>query len=138
MSARLVRTTLAAAALAASFGLAGCTAGDDGTAAAPATQAVRNDAAHDLAAAQRATLVPVAVQLEVLDREQQRAELAGATATTDVEQRIAAYRELADSIEAAPSAETVRTLVDRAGLQLGVALDDSAVPASPVPTAPVD
>ena len=133
MSVRLVRTTFAAAALSTAFGLAGCTAGDEaGTATAPATQAARNDAAHDLAAAQRATLVPVATQLEVLDREQQRAELAGTTASTDVEQRIAAYRELADSIEAAPSAETVRTLVDRAGLQLGVALDDSAVPVSPL------
>lgn len=136
MSGRLVRTALAAAVVTASFGLAGCTAGGAAeTSAAAATQDARNDAAVELASARQATLVPVANQLELLGREKQRALLAGSTAAaTDVEQRIAAYRGLADSIEAAPSAETVRTLVDRAGLELGPAIDDSGVPVSAAPT----
>ena len=131
MSARLVRTVLATAVVAGTLGLTACTATDDaGPGTAAAAQQARNDATEELAAARQATLVPVAVRLDLLDREKQRAELAGSPATaTDVEQRIDAYRELAASIEAAPSAEQVRTLVDQAGLDLGSAIDDSGVPA---------
>lgn len=126
MPARLARTALAAAVLAGTLGLSAC--GSSGTDVSPAAaQQARNDHAHDLAAAQRATLVPVATRLELLEREKQRALLAGA-AVTDVEQRIGAHRDLAESIAAAPSAETVRVLVDEAGLELAPALDDSAVP----------
>ena len=136
LSARLVRTVLATAVLAAGLGLTACGSADapaEASGTAASTQQARNDHAHDLAAAQRATLVPVETRLELLTREQQRAELAGTPATaTDVDERIDAYRDLADSIEAAPSAETVRTLVDRAGLDLGVAVDDSAVPTAAV------
>ncbi|WP_222195975.1 hypothetical protein [Modestobacter italicus] len=128
MAARLVRTALAAAVLTGTFGLSACGATDaDAGASAAETQLARNDHAHDLAAAQRATLVPVATRLELLEREKQRALLAGA-AVTDVEQRIGVHRDLAASIESAPSAEVVRVLVDESGLELGPALDDSAVP----------
>jgi len=134
MRARLVRTVIATTAVIATLGLAGCTATDD---AAVSTQQVRNDAAQELAAARQATLVPVASRLELLDREKQRAELAGsAAAATDVERRIDAYSDLAAAIEGAPSAEQVRTLVDRAGLELGPSIDDSAVPTA-VPAAAV-
>ena len=135
MRARLVRTVIATTAVIATLGLAGCTATDD---AAVSTQQVRNDAAQELAAARQATLVPVASRLELLDREKQRAELAGsAAAATDVERRIDAYSDLAASIEAAPSAAQVRTLVDRAGLELGPSIDDSAVPtAAPAAAVP--
>ncbi|WP_299954094.1 hypothetical protein [uncultured Modestobacter sp.] len=130
MAARLVRTAVAAAVLAGTLGLSACGSTDADAEASPAaTQLARNDHAHDLAAAQRATLVPVATRLELLEREKQRALLAGAAAA-DVDQRIAVHRDLAASIEAAPSAETVRVLVDESGLELAPALDDSAVPTS--------
>jgi type 1 fimbria pilin len=131
MSARIVRTVLATAVLAGTLSLTGCTAdaAPDAAGTPAATQQARNDLAQDLASARQATLVPVAVRLELLDNEKQRALLAGsAAAVADVEQRIDAYSDLAASIEAAPSAETVRTLVDQAGLELAPAIDDSGVP----------
>ena len=136
MSARLVRTVLVTAVLAGSLGLTACGSSDapaDASATAAATQQARNAEAHDLAAAQRATLVPVETRLELLNREQQRAELAGTPASaTDVDERIDAYSDLAASIEVAPSAEMVRALVGQAGLDLGVSLDDSGVPTAAV------
>ncbi|MBB3676309.1 hypothetical protein [Modestobacter versicolor] len=113
MRTTLVRVTLAGTALALSLGLAGCSGGS----AAPSAQAQRNDAAQQLAEARQATLVPVAAQLELLQRAEQRAELAG-TPVADVEAALATYRDLAAAIEAAPTAGAVRTLVDRSGVDL--------------------
>jgi len=111
---RLLRTVVVAAALAGSLGLAGCSSSGAGSAA---PQQARNDAAVALADARQATLAPLATRLELLARAEQRAELAGESAA-DVARRIDAYATLAAAIEAAPSAETVRTLVAESQLDL--------------------
>ena len=113
MHSRLFRTAVATAALAGTLGLAGCSS--PGGSVAP--QQLRNDAAEQLADARQATLAPVATRLELLDRAAQRAQLAGVPAAA-VQQQIAAYTSLAAAIEAAPSAETVRTLVADSPLDL--------------------
>ena len=115
MHSRLFRTAVATAALAGALGLAGCSSSGGGSVA---PQQLRNDAAEQLADARQATLAPVATRLELLDRAAQRAQLAGVPAVA-VQQQIAAYTSLAAAIEAAPSADVVRTLVDQAGLDVG-------------------
>jgi hypothetical protein len=119
MRSRLVRTAVATAALAATLGLAGCASGAPSGSASVAPQELRNDAARDLADARQATLVPVGTQLELLDRAALRARLAGdQAAAADVSGQIAVYSSLATAIEAAPTADSVRTLVDQAHLDL--------------------
>ncbi|MGY2081243.1 hypothetical protein [Modestobacter sp. SYSU DS0657] len=108
-----LRTALVAATLA----LTGC-----GSTAAPAdAQLARNQGAAELAAAQRAALAPLATQVELLTRAEQRAELAGDGATArEVQAQLAAYRELASVVDGADDPAEVRVAVDRAGLPLTV------------------
>lgn len=114
MRATLVRTALATATLAGALGLTACT-----TSSAPDAQAQRNDAVQELHAARQAALLPLGTQLELLDRAELRAQLAGDQAQAgDTASTIAGYQELAAAIEAAPSAATVRALVDRSGVAL--------------------
>ena len=114
MHSRLFRTAVATAALAGALGLAGCSSSGGGSVA---PQQLRNDAAVALDDAQQATLAPLATRLELLARAEQRADLAGEP-TDVVRQQIAAYSARAAAIEAAPSAETVRTLVADSPLDL--------------------
>jgi hypothetical protein len=119
MRSRLARTALATAALAVTLGVAGCATGATSGSASVAPQELRNDAAQSLADARQATLVPVGTQLELLDRAALRARLAGdSDAAAEVSGQIAAYTSLATAIEAAPTADSVRTLVDQAQLDL--------------------
>ncbi|MGY1845537.1 hypothetical protein [Modestobacter sp. SYSU DS0875] len=92
------------------------------SAAAPAdVQLARNQGAAELAAAQRAALTPLATQVELLTRAEQRAELAGDGATArEVQAQLAAYRELASVVDGADDPAEVRVAVDRAGLPLAV------------------
>jgi hypothetical protein len=116
MRARLVRTVLATAAVALSLGLAGCSSGES----AAAAQDRRNDAVAELSAARQATLVPVATRVELLDRAERRAQLAGnPVRAAEVDEQLTAYRDLATAIEAAPTADAVGTAVAAAGLSLG-------------------
>ncbi|MEU2351183.1 hypothetical protein [Modestobacter sp. NPDC049651] len=94
------------------LGLTGCASGGD----AASGQEARNAAAQQLAAAQRATLVPVAARIEALGRSGEE------TAELD------AYRALARSVAAAGSASDVRALVAGSGLALGRSAGD--VPAA--------
>jgi predicted small secreted protein len=115
MRTRLVPTALATTAVALSLGLAGCS-----NTAAPDAQALRNDAAHELAAARQATLTLLTTQLDLLHRAELRARLAADQAKAhDVDQQIAAYTALAAAIQAAPTADSVRSVVDQAGIDLG-------------------
>jgi len=113
----LLKVTVITAALATSLGLAGCSSGATASSASPAPQELRNDAAQDLAAARQATLAPLATELELLTRARQRARLTDAPAA-GVDEQIAAYSSLAAAIEAAPTADSVRSLVASAGLDL--------------------
>jgi hypothetical protein len=115
MRARLVRITLATSAAALTLGLAGC--GADGPTAGTG-QGARNHAAEELAAARQATLVPVATELELLDRAELRARLAGdPVQAAAVDEQLTAYRDLAAAIEAAPTADSVSTAVAASGLE---------------------
>ena len=117
MRTRPAALVLATAAVAVSLGLTGCSSGAGSSALAQ--QGVRNDAAQELAAAQGATLVPVAAQVDQLTREKQRAVLALDTArSADVDQQIAAYSALAVAIEAAPTPAAVHAAVAQAGLEV--------------------
>jgi len=115
MHRRLLRSSVATVALAGTLALAGCSSADGGSVA---PQQQRNEAIEELADARQAVLAPVATRLELLARADQRAQLAGESGDA-VQQQIAAYSALAAAVEAAPSAETVRTLVDQAGLDVG-------------------
>jgi len=111
MRARLVRTALVTATLAGALGLTACT-----STSAPDAQAQRNDAVQELDAARQAALLPLGTQLQLLDRAELRAQLAGDAAQAGAAAAtIASYQDLAAAIEAAPSAAAVRTLVDRDG-----------------------
>ena len=136
MRTRLFRTAVATAALAGSLGLTACSGSSDSSAGGSVgPQQLRNDAAVALDDAQQATLAPLATRLELLGRAEQRAELAGES-TAVVAQQIAAYSSLAAAIEAAPSAETVRTLVAQSPLDLAEGNGDptDAVVVVSVPT----
>ena len=109
MRARSTRLLLVTAAAGLILGLAGCSSGDGSV----APQQARNDAAQQLAAAQRATLEPVASRIEVLSRRQPGSD------------ELAAYEALARSVAAAPSAGAVQELVDRSGLDLGRSAGDA-------------
>ena len=111
MRTRSPRLLLVVAAAGLTLGLAGCSSGDGQVSA----QQARNDAAEQLAAAQRATLVPVASRIDALARQQQ-----GGTGAGELD----AYRALARSVEAAHSAGAVHELVDRSGLDLGRSAGD--------------
>ena len=114
MRARLIRTVLVTSALAGTLGLTACTTG-----AAPDAQEQRNDAAQDLGAARQAALLPLGTRIELLDRAQLRARLSGDGAQAgDTAATIAGYRDLAAAISAAPTADEVRALVTRAGVDL--------------------
>ena len=115
MRTRPAALVLATAAIAATLGLTGCSSGAG--AGDAARQDLRNDAVQELAAAQGATLVPVAGELDQLTRAKQRAELARDTArSAAVDQQLAAYDALAEAIEVAPTAAAVRAAVAEAGL----------------------
>ena len=117
MRTRPAVLALATAAVAVSLGLTGCSSG--AASAAATAQDVRNDVVQELSAAQGATLLPVATEVEQLARAKQRAELAmDAARSADVDQQIAAYDALAAAIEAAPTAAAVRAAVTDAGLEL--------------------
>jgi hypothetical protein len=117
MHTRPAALVLAAAAIAVSLGLTGCSSGADTSAAAQ--QDARNDAVQQLAAAQGAVLVPVAGEVDQLTREKQRAELAlDAARSADVDQQLAAYDALAAAIENAPTPAAVRAAVTQAGLEV--------------------
>ena len=117
MRTRPAVLALATAAVAVSLGLTGCSSGAASTAAAQ--QEVRNDVVQELSAAQGATLVPVAGEVDQLTRAQQRAVLAmDAARTADVDQQLAAYDALAAAIESAPTAAAVRAAVAEAGLEV--------------------
>jgi hypothetical protein len=116
MRARLVRITLATSAAALTLGLAGCGGADGPTGGTG--QGARNHAAEELAAARQATLVPVATELELLDRAELRARLAGdPVQAAAVDEQLTAYRDLAAAIEAAPTADSVSTAVAASGLE---------------------
>jgi hypothetical protein len=115
MRTRPAALALVTAAVAVSLGLTGCSSGA-GTSEA-AQQQLRNDAVQELAAAQGATLLPVAGEVDQLTRAKQRAVLAMDVArSAAVDQQLAAYDALADAIEAAPTAAAVRAAVAEAGL----------------------
>ncbi|GAB4081748.1 hypothetical protein GCU67_12925 [Modestobacter muralis] len=117
MRTRPAALVLATAAVAVSLGLTGCSSGE--AAAAAAAQEQRNDAVQELSAAQGATLVPVAAEIDQLSRAEQRAVLAMDTArSADVAEQIAAYEALAAAIDAAPTAAAVRAAVAKAGLEV--------------------
>jgi hypothetical protein len=104
-----------AAAIAVSLGLTGCSSGAG--AGEVAQQELRNDAVQELAAAQGATLLPLAGEVDQLTRAKQRAELALDTArSAAVDQQLAAYDALVEAIEAAPTAAAVRAAVAEADL----------------------
>jgi hypothetical protein len=117
MRTRPAALVLAAVAVGVSLGLTGCSSGEGpGTVA---QQEVRNDAVQELAAAQGATLGPVATQVDLLTRARQRATLAlDAARSADVDRQLASYDALATAIEAAPTADAVRAAVARAGLEV--------------------
>jgi len=116
MRTRPAALVLATAAIAVSLGLTGCSSGN--ASAAAAEQELRNDAVQELSAAQGATLVPVASEVDRLTRAKQRAVLAMDVArSADIAQQIAALGALAAAIEAAPTAAAVRDAVAEAGLQ---------------------
>ena len=134
MRARSSRLVLAVTAAALTAGLAGCSSAvtSGATSGADRGQEARNDSTEQLAAARQASLAPVAEQLAALTRERQAEVRAGQAAqTTAVEQRIAAYEQLQQSIQTAGSPAAVRGLVERSGLDL----DRSADPAADVPAA---
>ena len=133
MRARSSRLLLAVTAAALTAGLAGCSSGAaSGATSAAGAQETRNDSTEQLAAARQASLAPVAEQLAALTRERQAAVRAGQAAqTAGVEQRIAAYQQLQESIQSADSPAAVRGAVERADLDL----DRSADPAADVPAA---
>ena len=115
MRTRPAALVLAAAAVAVSLGLTGCSSGD--ASAAASAQELRNDVVQELSAAQGATLVPVAAEVDQLTRAKQRAVLAmDAARSADVSAQIAAFDALAAAIEAAPTAAAVRAAVAEAGL----------------------
>jgi hypothetical protein len=116
MRTRPAALVLVTAALAVSLGLTGCSSGADSAAAD--RQDARNDAVQELSAAQGAALVPVATQVDLLTREEQRAVLAlDAARRADVDQQLAAYEALATEIEGAPTAAAVHAAVAQAGLE---------------------
>ncbi|MGY1855385.1 hypothetical protein [Modestobacter sp. SYSU DS0290] len=103
--------------VAATVTLAGCSS----TGAPAGGQLDRNQGAAELAVAQRAALTPLAVQVELLSRAEQRAVLAGdAASAREVQAQLAAYRELAAAVDGADDPAEVHGVVDRAGLPLTV------------------
>jgi hypothetical protein len=118
MRTRPATLALVTAAIAVSLGLTGCSSGAESTGVAQ--QELRNDAVQELAAAQGATLLPVAGEVDQLTRARQRAVLALDTArSAAVDQQLAAYDALAKAIEAAPTAAAVRAAVAEADLPVG-------------------
>ena len=118
MRTRPAALVLATAAMAVSLGLTGCSSGAGSSDAAQ--QDLRNDAVQELAAAQGATLVPVAGEVDLLTRAKQRAVLAlDAARIAAVDQQLADYDALAEEIEAAPTAAAVHAAVAQAGLEVG-------------------
>ena len=117
MRTRPAALVLATAAMAVSLGLTGCSSGAGSSDAAQ--QDLRNDAVQELAAAQGATLVPVAGEVDLLTRAKQRAVLAlDAARIAAVDQQLADYDALAAEIEAAPTAAAVHAAVAEAGLEV--------------------
>ena len=117
MRTRPAALVLATAAIAVSLGLTGCSSGAGSSGVAQ--QELRNDAVQDLAAAQGATLLPVAGEVDQLTRAKQRAVLAMDSArSAAVDEQLAAYDALAAAIEAAPTAAAVRAAVAQAGLSV--------------------
>ena len=106
-----------ATAAALTLGLTGCTAGAASPDVAP--QALRNDAAQELAAAQGAVLVPVSGEVDQLTRARQRAVLArDVVRSAAAEQQLAAYDALTAAVEAAATPAAVRAAVAQSGLEV--------------------
>jgi hypothetical protein len=119
MPSRLVRITLATTAAALTLGLAGCSNGASVGDAADAQEA-RNQAVEELAAARHTTLIPVATQIELLQRAEFRARLAeDAGQAKALGEQVAEYTSLATAIRSASTPEAVHSLVEQAGLDLG-------------------
>jgi hypothetical protein len=119
MPSRLVRITLATTAAALTLGLAGCSDGASAVDAADAQQ-VRNQAVEELAAARQATLIPVATQIDLLQRAEFRARLAeDAGQAKALGEQVAEYTSLATAIRSASTPEAVHSLIEQTGLDLG-------------------